>query len=71
MCLQCGLVTVGLVEVVDVLVLRVLQYIEAQAARLVPLGAESIHLDRFEKALAPVRLHPDLHPHRQHAASPL
>ena len=38
--LQRGLVLVGLVEVVDILVLRVPEDVEAQAARLVALGAE-------------------------------
>ena len=67
--LQGGLVPVGFEEVVDVLVLRVLKNIEAQTARLVTLGAEGIHLDRLEEPLALAGLHPNLHPHRQHAAS--
>src|SRR4029077_19029248 len=38
-----------------------------QAAQFVPLGTEGVDLDRLQKALAPFRLHPNLHPHRQHA----
>src|SRR5260370_35111922 len=67
--LQCCLVPINFVEIVDVLVLRVLKDVEAHAPRLIPLGAEGIHLDRLQEALALARLHPDLHPHRQHAAS--
>jgi hypothetical protein len=54
--LQCGLVAVDFVEVVDVLVLLVLQYIEPQAAGLVTLGTQRIDLDRFQEALALLRL---------------
>src|SRR6266446_82903 len=64
--LERGLVLVDLVEVVDVLVLLVLQDVEAETVLLVPLGAERIGLDRFEEALAPLRLDPDLHPDRDH-----
>ena len=46
------LVQIHFVEVVDVLVRVVLQHIEADAAGLVPLGAERVHLDRFEEAFA-------------------
>src|SRR5207244_4876760 len=67
--LQCGLVPVDFVEIVDVLVLCVLKDVEAHAARLIPLGAERVHLDRLQEALALLWPHSDLHPHRQHAAS--
>src|SRR5262249_15639253 len=66
---QCRLVPIDFVEVVDVRVPAILQNIEAHAARLIPLGTESIHLNRFQESLARVRLNPDLYPHRQHAAS--
>jgi hypothetical protein len=65
--LERRLVAVDLVEIIDVLVLPVLQHIEAHAARLVPLGAQGVCLDRREKTLARLRLHPDLDPNRQHA----
>src|SRR3972149_2149500 len=64
--LQRGLVLVGLVEVVDILVLRVPEDVEAQAARLVPLGGEGVRLDRREEALPQLPLHAHLHPHREH-----
>src|SRR5262249_43153514 len=57
---------VHFVEVIDVLVLLVLENVEAHAARLVSFGTEGIHLNRLQEALARLRLHPDLHPHRQH-----
>src|SRR5215472_12346720 len=63
---QRRLVPVDLVKVVDILVLNVLKDVEAHAARLVPLGAEGIGLDRLEETLAPVKLYADLHPDRQH-----
>src|SRR6266849_5765893 len=50
--LECGLISVSFVEIVDVLVLRVLQNVEAQAARLVPLGTKGIDLDRLQETLA-------------------
>jgi hypothetical protein len=50
--LEGGLVLVDLVEVVDVGILGVLEDVEAKATRLVPLGAEGVHLDGLEKALA-------------------
>src|SRR5882724_9608463 len=65
--LEGGLVLVDLIEVVDVRLLRVLQDIEAEAARLVTLGAERIHLDGLEKALPLPWLDVHLHPDRQHA----
>ena len=64
--LQSGLVLVDLVEVVDVLILRILEHIEAQAAGLVPLRAERVHLDRLQEALPLLRLDPHLDPDRQH-----
>src|SRR5579862_4059857 len=64
--LQRGFVLVDLVEVVGVLVLRVLQDVEAGAAGLVALGAERIDLDRLEKIGTPVRLDLHLHPDRDH-----
>jgi hypothetical protein len=65
--LERRLVAVDFVEIIDVLVLCILQHVEAEAARLVPLGPLGIRLDRREKALARLRLHPDLDPNRQHA----
>src|SRR5262245_9116671 len=56
--LQRGLVTVDLEEVVDVLVLLVLEHVEARAPRLVPLGAERVHLDRLQELLAKLGLDP-------------
>jgi len=67
--LQRRLVAVHFVEIIDVRVLLVVQHVEAQTARLVPLGAQRIHLDRLQKTVAPLRLDPDLHPHRQHMPS--
>src|SRR5437867_9048152 len=46
--LQRGLVLVDLEEVIGVLVLIVLQHVEPEAAGLVPLGTERVHLDRLE-----------------------
>jgi len=46
--LQRRLVAVDLVEVIDVRVLLIVQHVEAQAARLILLGAEGVHLDRLE-----------------------
>src|SRR5271167_111270 len=51
------LVPVGFEEVVDVLVLHILKNVEAQTARLVPLGTEGIDLDRLQKTLALIGLH--------------
>src|SRR5690348_295474 len=60
------LVTIDLVEVIDVLVFLVLQYVEAVAARLVLLGAERIDLDRLQKLIPPVQLDPNLDPQCNH-----
>src|SRR6266545_5218354 len=64
--LERGFVFVDLVEVVDVLVLRVLQHVEPQAPELVPLGAERIVLDGLQEALTLPWLDARLHPDRQH-----
>jgi len=64
--LQRRLVAIDFVEVVDVRVRCVLEHVEAQTARLIPLGAEGIGLDRLEEPLARVGLDPNLDPHRQH-----
>ena len=64
--LQRRLVLVDLEEIVDVRVLLVLQHVEAQAPRLVPLRAEGVHLDGLEKALSLIRLDAHLDPHREH-----
>src|SRR5258707_710658 len=67
---QRRLVPVNLEEVIDVRVLLVVQDVEAQAARLIPLRADCIHLDRLEETIARLRLDPDLHPYRQHCGLP-
>src|SRR5205823_10610867 len=64
------LIAVDLVEVVDVRVLLIVQHVEAHAARLISLGAESIDLDRLQEALAPFRLDPHLYPQRYHRLLP-
>src|SRR5204863_7717221 len=64
--LQRRFVPIDFVEVIDVRVLLVVQHIEAKAARLVPLGAERIDLDRLQEARASLRLDPDLYPQRYH-----
>jgi hypothetical protein len=64
--LERRFVPVDFVKIIDILVLRVLQHVEAHAARLVPLGPQGIRLDRREKAVARLRLHPDFDPNRQH-----
>src|SRR5438552_18769937 len=66
MCFQSGLVLVDLVEVVDVLGVRVLEDVEAPASRLVPFGTERVHLDGLEKALSQLGLDAHLHPNRLH-----
>src|SRR5438034_10264196 len=66
MCFQSGLVLVDLVEVVDVLVVLVLEDVEAQASRLVPFGTERVHLDGLDKALSQLGLDAPLHPNRLH-----
>src|SRR5262245_42661681 len=68
--LQRRLVLVDLVEVVDVLVLLVLQHVEAVAAGLVTLGAERVHLDGLEEPRLAVRLDLHLHPHGDHHEPP-
>jgi hypothetical protein len=65
--LQRRLVAVDFVKIIDILVPFVLQHIEPQAARLVPFGPLGIRLDRREKALARLWLHPDFDPNRQHS----
>jgi hypothetical protein len=65
--LERRLVPVDFIEIIDVLFLRVLQNVEPHTARLVPLGPQGVRLDRREKALARLRLHPDFDPNRQHA----
>ena len=49
---QRGFVPVNFKEVVDVRVLLVAQNVEAQAAWLIPFGAQGIRLDRLEETLA-------------------
>src|SRR2546422_115249 len=66
MSLDRRLVAVDLHKVVDVLVLPVLQDVEAQTPRLVALGADRVDLDRLEELVALFRLDPDLDPQRQH-----
>ena len=39
-------------EATDVLVLQVAKHVEAQAARFIPLGADGVHLARFEESFA-------------------
>src|SRR2546430_2070427 len=67
--LEGGLVLVDLVEVVDVLVLPVLEHVEAQAAALVLLRGERVVLDGLEKALPLRRFDTPLHPDREHRVS--
>src|SRR5262245_13673403 len=64
--LERGLVLVHLVEVVDVLVLRVLQHVEPQTAGLVLLRAERVDLDGLQELVPHLRLDARLHPDRQH-----
>jgi hypothetical protein len=59
-------VPVDFVEIIDVLVLPVLQHVEAHAARLIALGPQGIRLDRRQKTLVRFGLHPDFDPNRQH-----
>ena len=58
---QGGHVAVDLVEVETVLVLLILQNVEAHAAGLVALGADRVVLDRCEEFLALVWLDLDRH----------
>src|SRR5215472_10736449 len=67
--LERGGVAIHLVEVVDVRILLVAQHIEAQAPRLILLGAERIRFDRLEETLAFRRLDTDLHPECKHGTS--
>ena len=64
--LQRRLVAVDLVEVVDVRVFGVLQDVEAQAAGLIALGAQRVHLDGFEEALPILGLDANPDPDCQH-----
>jgi hypothetical protein len=68
--LQRSFVPVNFEEVVNVLVLLVVKNVEAQAAWLIPLGANGIHLDRLEEPFALLWLDPDLHPQCKHANLP-
>src|SRR5262245_56056547 len=64
--LERGLVLVHLVEVVDVLVLRVLEHVEPEAAGLVLLRGERVDLDGLQELVPHLRLDARLHPDRQH-----
>src|ERR1700722_15944713 len=68
--LQRSLVPVHFEEVVNVLVPLVLKNVEAQAAWLILLGANGIHLDRLQEASALLWLAPALHPQCKHANLP-
>src|SRR5437762_14356854 len=63
---QRGMVLADIVKEVDVLVVLVLEDVEAQASRLVPFGTERVHLDGLEKALSQLGLDAHLHPNRLH-----
>src|SRR5262249_50282667 len=65
------LVAIDLVEIEGVRLAGILQYVEPGTARFVALRAQRVDLDCLEEILPAVRLHPYLHPNRDHFDPPI